>query len=366
MSRTPCPCSRLGSPSHGSSRERRRSVVEPIGLGRQELFAEILDDVPGALWNRETLDSSRVREAPKELQRIVVAIDPATTSGEESDETGIIVAGKSDAGHFYVLADLTSRLSPDGWARRAVTAFDNWAADRIVAEANQGGEMVESVIRTVRPDVPVIRVHASRGKRTRAEPIAALYEQEKVHHAGGFPELEDQMCSFAPDVAPASPDRVDALVWALSELSGRGGAVLHFDRTKNQLAAVTQRVDPPQSVIGCRLAPDGDALAVLSWERQSPAVHLAYEWAGGKQSMSELAKQLKDAIEKHKPLATVVDAGELGESIVIELCSRFRLPLELAENKERLASIELLDDALRSGRFFARSDGPFGSAVQAG
>jgi phage terminase large subunit-like protein len=341
-----------------------RARYEGTRLGRQELYAEILDDIVGALWSREVLDSSRVKEAPRDLVRVVAAIDPAVSSGEGSDETGIIVAGRSDAGHFYVLADLSCRLSPDGWARRAVTAFDTWQADRIVAEANQGGEMVESVIRTVNPNVPVIRVHASRGKRVRAEPIAALYEQGKVHHCGSFPELEDQMCSFAPETAADSPDRLDAAVWALSELSGRGGAVLHYERTKNELVPLPLSEEARQTVIGCRLAPDGDAIAVLTWQRTSAAVHLIDEWSGGKQSMSELAKRLKEAIEKHKPLAVVVDAGEAGQPVVYELCSRYGLPLEVAEPKEFRASIELLNDAMRSGRFFAKSDGPFGIGVQ--
>ena len=124
-------------------------------------------------------------------------------------------------GAFYVLADWTCRLSPDGWARRAVDAFDAFKADRIIAESNQGGLMVEQTIRTVRASLPVTLVHATRGKRLRAEPVGALYEQGKVHHVGGFAELEDQMCTFAPDQGGReSPDRVDALCYALTELSG--------------------------------------------------------------------------------------------------------------------------------------------------
>jgi phage terminase large subunit-like protein len=195
-----------------------RARYEGTRLGRQELLGELLDDVPGALWTRVVLDESRVKEAP-DLVRVVVAIDPAVTSGEDADSTGIVVAGKGEAGSYYVLADRTCHLSPDGWARRAVAAFDEWKADRLVAEANNGGDLVANVIRTVRETVPVTLVHATRGKRVRAEPIAALYEQGRVHHVGGFPELEDQMCTFAPDTVIGSPDRVDALVWALTELS---------------------------------------------------------------------------------------------------------------------------------------------------
>lgn len=195
---------------------------EGTRLGRQELLAELLDDVPGALWQRGQLDTLRRKAAP-DMARIVVAIDPAMTSGEDADETGIVVAGKGVDGHGYVLADLTCRLSPDGWARRAIEAARRYQADRIVAEVNNGGEMVEHTLRTVERSIPYKAVHASRGKRVRAEPVAALYEQGRVHHVGGFPELEDQMCTFVPDTFDGSPDRVDALVWALSELMLREG-----------------------------------------------------------------------------------------------------------------------------------------------
>lgn len=186
-------------------------------LGRQELDGEVLDDVPGALWTRKVLDDLRRTTAP-ELVRVVVAIDPAVTSGEDSDETGIVVAGRGADGHGYVLADLSCRMSPDGWARRAVNALQDHKADRIVAEVNNGGDLVERVIRTVERTVPYKAVHASRGKRVRAEPIAALYEQGKVHHVGSLPDLEDQMCTYLPEGSDKSPDRVDALVWALTEL----------------------------------------------------------------------------------------------------------------------------------------------------
>jgi phage terminase large subunit-like protein len=190
---------------------------EGTRLGRQELHAELLDDIPGALWQRAMLDDLRVAEAP-ELQRIVVAVDPAVTSGEDSDETGIVVAGKGIDGHGYVLADLTCRLSPDGWARRAVQAYHTRRADMLVAEVNNGGELVETTIRTVDPLVAYKAVRASRGKRVRAEPVAALYEQGRVHHVGSLADLEDQQCNYTPDGYDGSPDRVDALVYALTEL----------------------------------------------------------------------------------------------------------------------------------------------------
>jgi predicted phage terminase large subunit-like protein len=194
-----------------------RARYQGTRLGRQELYAELLDDVPGALWTRAMLDDNRVKVTP-DLTRVVVAVDPAVSSGEGSDETGIVVCGAGAAGHYFVLADRSCRASPDAWARRVVAAFDEYRADRVVAEKNQGGAMVESTLRTVRASLPITLVHASRGKLTRAEPIAALYEQGRVHHLGAFPELEDQLCTYAPGTAK-SPDRLDALVWALSELS---------------------------------------------------------------------------------------------------------------------------------------------------
>jgi phage terminase large subunit-like protein len=193
---------------------------ENTRLGRQELNAELLEDTPGALWSAETVDRTRRTTAP-ELARIVVAIDPAVSSHEGSDETGIIVAGKDGNGHGYVLEDLSGRYQPSEWARIAVEAYKIHSADRIVAEINQGGDLVENTIRTVDPNVPFTAVHATRGKYTRAEPIAALFEQNRVHLVGAFPRLEDQLTSFLPDLDRAragSPDRCDAMVWSLTEL----------------------------------------------------------------------------------------------------------------------------------------------------
>lgn len=190
-------------------------------IGRQELEAEVLDDVEGALWSRERIDALRVPVAP-DLIRIVVAIDPAMTSTEDSDETGIVVAGKGRDGHGYLLDDLSGRSSPDGWARRAVEAYRTREADRIVAEVNNGGDMVEATIRTVDPMISFKAVRASRGKQTRAEPIAALYEQGRIHHVGAFGALEDQLCSALPDGGTGPDDRLDALVWAFTELGLAG------------------------------------------------------------------------------------------------------------------------------------------------
>ncbi len=197
------------------------SKYEGTRLGRQELNAEILDDLPGALWMRDQIDKHRVREAP-EMVRVVVSIDPSGTRGQsdDGDDIGIVVAGKGIDGRGYVLADRTCKLSPAGWGKRAVSAFHEFSADRIIAERNFGGAMVEHVIRTTEPTVPFKEVTASRGKVARAEPVAALYEQGRVSHVGSFAELEDQLCMIAPEgfSGEGSPDRADALVWALSEL----------------------------------------------------------------------------------------------------------------------------------------------------
>ena len=191
-------------------------------LGRQELEAEILLDKPGALWTLSKLDETRLHGDPPDLQRIVVAIDPPVTSGENADECGIIGAGTA-GNHAYVLADASERgLSPKQWADKAVALYVSLEADCIVAEANNGGEMITQVIKNIDPRIPVKLVYASRGKVIRAEPVSNLYEQGRVHHVGTFKALEDQQCDFTTDfdrdTAGYSPDRVDALVWAITEL----------------------------------------------------------------------------------------------------------------------------------------------------
>lgn len=195
-------------------------------LGRQELEGEILEDIPGALWTREVLDGARVKNPPEDLERVIVAVDPAASSNEGADEHGIVVVGfsrdKDGYGRGYVLEDATLKGSPEDWARAAVRMYRKWQADKIVAEKNNGGEMVESVIKAADRSVPVKLVHATRGKVVRAEPISALYEQGRVHHVGSFDKLEDQMCLFSVDnvrnSSTGSPDRVDALVWGLTEI----------------------------------------------------------------------------------------------------------------------------------------------------
>lgn len=186
-------------------------------LGRQELEAEMLEEAEGALWSLKRLDQLRVA-VPPDLKRVVVAIDPAVSTGSRSAETGIVVAGIGEDGIGYVLKDLSGRRRPEEWAARAIAAFRAHRADRIVGEVNNGGDLVEATLRAVDPKIPFRAVSASRGKRIRAEPVAALYEQGRVHHVGSLPKLEDQMVGWQPGEDSGSPDRVDALVWALTEL----------------------------------------------------------------------------------------------------------------------------------------------------
>ncbi len=189
-------------------------------LGRQELDGELIEDRPDALWQRAALDAARVDAAPP-LTRIVVAVDPPVTSGPRADACGIVAAGRAEDGRAYVLADASAQgLGPVDWARAAVRLHESVDADCIVAEVNQGGELVAQLLRQVAPNIAVRMVRAMRGKYLRAEPVAALYERGLVAHAGVWPALEDQMCDFGPGGLSngRSPDRVDALVWALTEL----------------------------------------------------------------------------------------------------------------------------------------------------
>jgi phage terminase large subunit-like protein len=203
---------------------RLRRKYEGTRTGRQELYAELLEEAEGALWTRSRLETLRCAAAPA-LRRIVVAIDPAVTSDAHSDETGIIVAGLGLDGSGYVLADLSGRYSPDAWARTAIEAYRTHHADRIIGEVNNGGDLIQHTLRTVDRNVAFKAVHASRGKRIRAEPVAALYEQGRVRHVGALTQLEDQMTNWDPQGPDRSPDRLDAAVWALSELMIETGAV---------------------------------------------------------------------------------------------------------------------------------------------
>lgn len=213
--------------------EKYFDILDSMSAAKRLRFkqGEWASEVNGALWTLEDrksedgrvipgIDSLRVAEAP-EMVRVVVAVDPSGTKGDGGgDDIGIVAAGLAIDGHAYVLEDATCQLSPEGWGRRAVDRAARWQADRIVGEKNFGGDMVRFTIRTADPKASYKDVSASRGKIVRAEPIAALYEQGKVHHVGEFPDLEDQMCNFTANgyVGESSPDRADALVWALTEL----------------------------------------------------------------------------------------------------------------------------------------------------
>jgi phage terminase large subunit-like protein len=226
--------------THGSTYDNQANLAkkfyekiirkyEGTRLGRQELMAELLEDRPGALWTLQAIDADRVPQCPAFLTRVVVGVDPAVTSGDDSAEWGIVVVGMGPnpngqvwPPHFYVMDDLSGKFSPNEAAKRAVYGYRAHKVDRIVAEVNNGGDLVEAVLRNVDHSFAYKAVHASRGKLTRAEPIAALYEQHRVHHVGAFGVLEDQICDYIPSVSK-SPDRMDALVWALTELSGDDG-----------------------------------------------------------------------------------------------------------------------------------------------
>jgi predicted phage terminase large subunit-like protein len=244
----------------------RKSVIsryEGTRLGRQELSAELLDDIPGSLWGRAQVDKMRAARHENQamvtyegkqidLAEIVVALDPPTSSGDEANEAGIIAAAKGRDGRGYVLADRSLQGSPDEWGRTAIRVFDELRANWLIYEANQGGEMVAHVLmscaKAMRLEglrdtdhIPLKAVHASRGKVTRAEPVSALYEQGRVSHVGFLPLLEDQMCEFTSDFdrtkAGYSPDRVDALVWALTGLLVNwveNEGLLEFYRLENE------------------------------------------------------------------------------------------------------------------------------------
>lgn len=195
-------------------------------LGRQEIDAEILEDVPGALWTRRLIDASRISMDQVRWDlflRLIVAVDPAVTSNPDSDETGIVLAGLTNSGHVVILDDLSMKGSPLEWAKVVIAAYKTprpgrLGCDRVIAEVNNGGDLVERNIRAVDASVSFRAVRASRGKYIRAEPVAALYEQGRVHHVGSFPVLEDQMCGWTPQSGEKSPDRLDALVWAVTDL----------------------------------------------------------------------------------------------------------------------------------------------------
>jgi phage terminase large subunit-like protein len=200
-------------------------------VGRQELYGELLEDVEGALWTRGVIDRNRLTTQPP-LARIVVSIDPAVTNTQASDETGIVVCGSDTQGHGYVIADYSFKGSPLDWATKAVEVFDKHKADHILVEVNQGGDMVSAVLKQVRVGLPVREVRAHVGKKLRAEPIAAMYEQGRIHHINDFAVLEDQMTTWTPD-EPSSPDRLDAMVQGFADLLGTSSVTNYLNALAN-------------------------------------------------------------------------------------------------------------------------------------
>lgn len=203
----------------------RQAMLEQYGntrLGRQELYGELLTDTPGALWSGDLIEKDRITPAifkdDVKLTRIVIGVDPAVTDGKDSDDTGIIVAGIAKNNQAYILEDISGKYSPSDWAKKVIEMYNKYKADRIVAEQNNGGKLVEVNIRTVSQNASIKLVTASKGKITRAEPVAALYEQHKIHHVGYFKDLEYQMTHYDGNPKAKSPDRMDALVWAITEL----------------------------------------------------------------------------------------------------------------------------------------------------
>ena len=241
-----------------------RARYEGTRLGRQELYAELLLDVPGALWTLEMIDATRV-QSPPDLVRVILAIDPAVTSGEDADETGIVVVAKGADGRGYLLADRSCRDTPSGWAHRAVAAYEEFRCDRVVAEKNQGGDLVEQTIRSVAPNISYKGIIAKQGKRLRAEPIAALYEQGRISHVGRFDLLEDSLVSWTPD-SGTSPDRLDAMVHGFTELGLAKGS--QFDEFLGLHSAVCPACNAPNALgsttcQSCRLSltvPEGDVV----------------------------------------------------------------------------------------------------------
>jgi phage terminase large subunit-like protein len=224
--------------THGTSYDNRANLApaffdsiiqryEGTRLGRQELLAELLEDVPGALWTRKNIEDNRILPDDggcynlqwDKIVRIVVGVDPAVTSNPDSDETGIVVAGLTMSRHVLILADRSLRATTDAWARAVIDAYSYFRCDRVIGEVNQGGDLIEAALRNIDPQVAFRGVRATKGKVIRAEPVAALYEQGRVHHAGpGLETLEDQLCTWSPQSGMDSPDRLDALVWAITEL----------------------------------------------------------------------------------------------------------------------------------------------------
>ncbi|HLI30084.1 MAG TPA: hypothetical protein VKV79_03160 [Terriglobia bacterium] len=221
---------------------------------RQEILAEDVNEIPGALWTRKLLDETRVTEAP-ELRRVVIGVDPSGSARDSANEAGIVVCGLGLDDHVYILEDRSVLASPDVWARQAVFAYEKWRADRIVGERNFGGDLVQTVIKAVGGEVSYADVTATRSKIVRAEPVAALFEQHKAHLVGQMPELEDELCSFCAG-STKSPNRLDATVWAVTELSfgARFGILDWFERESKKAESEAKRAEPALATVSDRQA----------------------------------------------------------------------------------------------------------------
>lgn len=215
------------------------SAWDGTRFGRQEIYAEILDDAEAALWNRQLLEDTRIQQGDlPRLQRVVIGVDPAVSFGQENAETGIVVCGLGMNGHAYVLHDASGRYKPDGWARKVALLHDKFGADRIVAEKNMGGDLVEYTIKVEDPNLPVKLVYASKNKIPRAEPISTAWEKGTAHMVGFWSALESQMCTYEAG-SQESPDRMDAMVWAMTELIGRSYTITVPAMIENELGAKT-------------------------------------------------------------------------------------------------------------------------------
>ncbi len=301
-------------------------------LGRQELEAELLTDTPGALWHLERIEELRVRVAPQPLERVVVAIDPAVTHGPDSDETGIVVVGLGPDGAGYVLDDLSGRYPPEEWARRAIQAYRTHSADRIIGEVNNGGALVEHTLRSVDPGIPFKAVHASRGKLTRAEPASALYQQGRVHHVGVFGPLEDQLTSYDGSRSGSSPDRLDALVWAVHELmlGERTGGFFSraallvkgepvertADRRPTRIILTLAACERPGTAVGALIFAhfrDGYPVVLLDYEIAEVPQALTPEWLAALFARAQALRSEWNALDALTAL--LLDEGELYETV---------------------------------------------------
>jgi phage terminase large subunit-like protein len=281
--------------------EQREYMYRQYGgtrLGRQELLAEILDDVEGALWSHEMIATAKDAWPEKlpDMHRIVVAIDPAVTSGDESDMTGIIVAGRDTNGHGYIFEDCTLKGSPEQWATAAIRAYARHGADRIIGEVNNGGDLVEHTLRSVDPNIPYRAVRASRGKRVRAEPIAALYERKLIHHAPGLDMLEEELVTWEPDGVRRSPDRLDALVWAMTELALTQNAMFNLDAEKHVVPLLHDASNAHQVIEAWR----------FGWDRPTAIVWVA--WTPGETAFVIAEHEKSGEPNQHAAVARTVRA----------------------------------------------------------